>query len=69
MSKRIIRLTAVQAKVNASRSTIYRWEADPESGFPQRILLGTNSVGWYEDEIEAWLASRPRASAAPKKAA
>ena len=69
MSRRVIRLGSVQAKVSASRSTIYRWESDPTAGFPQRVQLGTNSVGWYEDEIEAWLASRPRASAAPKKAA
>ena len=68
MSKRVIRLTSVQAKVNASRSTIYRWESDRQSDFPQRVQLGTNSVGWYEDEIDAWLASRPRVSDGPKKA-
>ena len=69
MSKKVIRLTSVQAKVNASRSTIYRWESDTKSGFPQRVQLGTNSVGWYEDEIDAWLASRPRVSDASKKVA
>lgn len=69
MSKKVIRLTSVQAKVNASRSTIYRWESDPKSGFPQRVQLGANSVAWYEDEIDAWLATRPRVGDAPKKAA
>ena len=28
--------------------------------FPQRVQLGGNSVGWYEDEIIDWLESRPR---------
>jgi len=30
--------------------------------FPTRILLGACRVAWYEDEIEEWKASRPRAA-------
>lgn len=30
--------------------------------FPKRIQLGANRVGWYEHEIDEWIASRPRAS-------
>jgi predicted DNA-binding transcriptional regulator AlpA len=33
-----------------------------DGDFPQRIQLGANSVGWYEDEIDAWVASRKRGS-------
>ncbi len=41
-----------------SRITIWR---DVKAGtFPAPIELGPNSVGWYEDEINDWLASRPR---------
>ena len=29
-------------------------------GFPQPIQLSPNRVGFYEDEIEQWRASRPR---------
>lgn len=28
--------------------------------FPTRIQLGQCRVAWYADEIEAWIASRPR---------
>jgi prophage regulatory protein len=30
--------------------------------FPKRIILGQCRVAWYEDEIEEWKASRPRAA-------
>lgn len=68
MSRKVIRLPAVQTKVNASRSTIHRWELDPSSGFPKRVRLGENSVGWYEHEIDEWLANRPRVTNKPKAA-
>ncbi len=29
-------------------------------GFPEAVELGPNSVGWAEDEVSAWLASRPK---------
>jgi Prophage CP4-57 regulatory protein (AlpA) len=29
-------------------------------GFPKPIALGTNRLAWRLDEIEAWIASRPR---------
>ncbi len=45
-------------KVNASRVTIWRWERD--GLFPARVQLGPRRVGWYEDEIDEWLKSRPR---------
>ncbi len=43
---------------NRSRIQIYR---DIKAGkFPAPIELGPNSVGWFEDEIDEHLASRPR---------
>lgn len=30
--------------------------------FPIRVVLGLCRVAWYADEIEAWIASRPRAA-------
>ena len=30
--------------------------------FPSRVRLGARRVAWFEDEIEEWIASRPRAS-------
>lgn len=29
-------------------------------GFPQPIELGPNTIAWDRDEVEKWLASRPR---------
>ena len=30
--------------------------------FPKRIILGACRVTWFEDEVEEWKASRPRAA-------
>ena len=30
--------------------------------FPKRIILGACRVAWFDDEIEDWKASRPRAA-------
>jgi len=38
--------------------TLGRWIR--ERGFPEGKWLGDNTKGWPEDEIEAWLASRPK---------
>jgi prophage regulatory protein len=32
--------------------------------FPKRVRLGACRVAWYAEEIEEWIDSRPRASAA-----
>ena len=57
----ILRFAQVREKTGLSRATVYR-----------RIRLGTfpapldlsdgdsRSLGWLEDEIEAWVADRPR---------
>jgi prophage regulatory protein len=47
---------------------------EAQGRFPRRIQLGPNSVGWIDDEIEAWIiarirASRPEVGAAPVAAA
>jgi predicted DNA-binding transcriptional regulator AlpA len=33
-------------------------------GFPPGFLLGPNSRAWLEDEVDAWIASRPSAAGA-----
>jgi prophage regulatory protein len=30
--------------------------------FPKRLVLGACRVAWWEDEVEEWKASRPRAA-------
>jgi prophage regulatory protein len=46
-----------------SRTTI--WRLERAGKFPRRLRLSANSVGWSSDEIEAWLAGRPRGMASP----
>ena len=58
MSRRILRLPEVLARTGYSKSTLRRKELTGEVS--RRVQLGPNSVGWYEDEIEEHVASRPR---------
>jgi predicted DNA-binding transcriptional regulator AlpA len=48
------------------RSTVWRKVRD--GSLPAPIVTGANSRRWFEDEIDAWLASRPRVSYAPAAA-
>jgi prophage regulatory protein len=56
MTTAILRLPAVKTRCGLSRSTIYAAIARGE--FPKQISLGARSVGWVEDDIEAWLRKR-----------
>lgn len=55
---RILRLPDVKARTGLSRSSIYAYIKDGK--FPHHIALGERSVGWYESEVDAWVASRQR---------
>lgn len=67
MANTVLKLPAVQEKTQLSRSSIYRMEA--EGKFPKRIHLGDgHAVAWYLDEIDQWLANRPRVNDKPKAA-
>jgi prophage regulatory protein len=54
----ILRKPAVLAKTGLSYPTIYR--RIQAGTFPQPVQLGPNSVGWIEDEVDAWIKSRRR---------
>jgi predicted DNA-binding transcriptional regulator AlpA len=41
----------------ANHTTLLRWIA--REGFPPGRLLGPNTRVWSEEEVNAWLASRP----------
>ena len=57
-SRKIIRFPAVNAKTSLSKSSIRRGMLN--GTFPQSVVLGAGSVGWYEDEIDEWIANRSR---------
>lgn len=57
MSQKILRLPAVKALTGLSRSTIYLRIS--KNSFPKPRSLGVRAVGWYEQEIQEWITSRP----------
>lgn len=52
----ILRRKQVEARTGLSRSTLYAYIAAGQ--FPAPVALGARAVGWYEGDIESWLASR-----------
>ncbi len=44
-----------------NRTTLLRWQRSV--GLPLGFLIGPNRRVWPEDEIDAWIAERERASA------
>ena len=56
----ILRLPSVVARTGRSGSSIY---ADIKAGrFPPPIQIGPQSVGWFEEDISAWLLARAAVS-------
>ena len=56
MAKRLLRLPAVLDRTGTNSSDIY--EGMKEGTFPKSVPIGQRTVGWVEDEIEAWIESR-----------
>lgn len=59
---RILRLKECLALVGVSRATWFDWNnpASPrhQKDVPQRVRLGTRSVGWFEHQLISWLQSK-----------
>ena len=34
------------------------WRLEKRGDAPRRIQLGANSIGWFRDELEAWVQER-----------
>jgi len=60
MNIRLVRAREVQRLTGLSRSSIFRRERDGD--FPARRKIGSNSIAWIYEEIEAWIRSRQPAS-------
>jgi prophage regulatory protein len=57
---RFLRINDVIATTGLSRSTIYRMV---DAGtFPDRVRLTTQTVGWWQADVAAWIESRRHAS-------
>jgi prophage regulatory protein len=55
---RVLRRPEVEARTGVENTTI--WRKVKAGTFPQPIQLGPNSIGWIDEEVDAWIASRPR---------
>lgn len=58
---RLLRIDEVRRRTGLSRTSL--WRKEKEGTFPSRVKIGANSVAWREEDIEAWIESRPRARA------
>ena len=61
-SNRILRRPEVEARFGIPTSTLY--DAIRAGTFPRPIKLGSRSIGFLENEVDAWLESRIEASRA-----
>ena len=56
--RRVLRTHQVLELTNLTKGTLYRYVR--EDNFPAPIQLGPKLLGWFEDEVIAWLEARPR---------
>ena len=52
--RRVLRLPQVMEKTGLRRDSIY--DGGREGWFPVRVKLTKHASGWFEDEVDAWLA-------------
>ena len=50
---RILRVPEVTKKLGVSRTTLWRLSRRP--GFPAKVQLGPQLIGWIESEIDDWI--------------
>jgi predicted DNA-binding transcriptional regulator AlpA len=55
---RLLRRRQVLQRLGVNTSTLFRWVRDKV--FPEPMLLRPNYPVWPEDEVDAWIAARPR---------
>lgn len=53
---RVLRLRGVSELTGLPKSTLYLYMKN--NHFPMPVKLGVRSVGWIEEEVEAWLNQR-----------
>ena len=58
MVNRILRLKDVIDRTGLSRASIYEMIGRQPPAFPKQIKLGVRSVGWLENEIDAWIENK-----------
>ena len=59
-STRLLRLPQVMQQTGQKKTMLY--ELQKVGSFPMRIQITSNSVGWIEEEVNAWITERAAAS-------
>jgi|SRR5580692_3302536 prophage regulatory protein len=57
---RLLRLPQVMQQTGLKKTKLYALQK--EGSFPMRTQITPNSVGWVEEEVNAWIAGRVAAS-------
>ena len=65
--RRIVRQFEAVQRTGLSRVTL--WKKIRTGQFPAPVDLGGGKIGFYSDELDRWLAERPRVSYAPQAVA
>jgi prophage regulatory protein len=55
-ARTIIRPRRLAHKLDVGIATVWRLARKPD--FPQKVHLTSHASGWFEDEIDSWLATR-----------
>jgi predicted DNA-binding transcriptional regulator AlpA len=55
---KILRPAAAAAYIGLSRASLYRLERAGE--LPPRVILGPHASGWFREDLDGFLGSRPR---------
>lgn len=58
---RFLRMSQVVAELKLSQATINRLHRRGE--FPPKVQISPGATGWWESDVEAWKAARPRVNA------
>ena len=63
LTEAMLRLPEVRMRTGLSRTSI--WRKVRNGSFPPPLSLGENAIGWQENLIADWIASRPQVHYAP----
>lgn len=55
-NRRILRKPELLGMIGLSDATV--WRMEKAGRFPRRVQLGGNSVGWFSDEVGAWMSAK-----------
>jgi predicted DNA-binding transcriptional regulator AlpA len=65
--RRLLNLTNTAIATDSHPASVRRWSKNAATGFPEPVNIH-NKLFWYADEVEKWIASRPRVEPAPNRA-